>query len=136
MFLTELQGAGKQLINQGYLMLASNKHLRVRTIQEPLGDEKGYICFKSILSDTDRAEFEYEIPYADAVELLVMAECSVKKIRYKLPEYSADVDCYSGGLIIIEIEYDGDKPARIPYFCDTEVTGNPLYSNINLAKKL
>ena len=116
-------------------MVGLKKHLRVRTIQKG-SEKKGYICYKSFISDTDRNEFEYEIPYKDAVEMLLEAECSLTKTRYKIPAQSIDIDVYMGGLVIIEIEFTLDKPMRYPYYCGEEVTGNDLYSNINLARKL
>lgn len=134
-FWDELAEQIPELINQGYLIVGAKKHLRVRTIQKGL-ENKGYICYKSFISDTDRNEFEYEIPYKDAVEMLLEAECSLTKTRYKIPGQSIDIDVYTAGLVIIEIEFTPDKPMRYPYYCGREVTGDERYSNITLAKKL
>lgn len=131
----ELQECTPEIINQGYLMIGLKEHLRVRTIQKG-NEKKGYICYKSFISKTDRDEFEYEIPFEAAEEMIKKSKCSLTKSRYKLPDYSSDVDVYVGGLVIVEIEFTEKKLKRIPYFCGEEVTSVSEYSNIHLAKTL
>ncbi|MFW8644994.1 CYTH domain-containing protein [Rhizobium beringeri] len=71
-----------------------------------------------------REEFEYEIPYADALEMIAYATSVVDKTRYEVNHCGClwEVDVYSGvhdGLVVAEIS--------------PEVTGNAAFSNRTLA---
>ena len=53
------------LYRQGYLNSEKERTVRVRTI-----DEKSFITVKGITTGVTRMEFEYEIPFADATQML------------------------------------------------------------------
>ena len=53
------------LYRQGYLSSAKERTVRVRT-----AGEKGFLTVKGITNGVTRSEFEYEIPFADADEML------------------------------------------------------------------
>jgi len=94
----------KSDIRQGYVYSAEGKVIRVRT-----RDNKGYITLKYRISKLSRAEFEYEIPYADAVDILDnMCEGRVlEKTRY-LYNYKShiwEIDVFKGknkGIAVIK----------------------------------
>ena len=50
---------------QGYLSTVKERTVRVRTI-----DDKGFLTIKGITIGATRREYEYEIPMADANEML------------------------------------------------------------------
>ena len=119
-------------ILQGYLMFDGNKHLRVRIID----DNIGFITIKTIVSDTTKIEYEYEIPLEDAIELMNSTDITLRKVRYKtlFDGNLVDIDIYENGLSVVEIEYQ-DQLNNIPDYCGKEITGKKKYSNIRIAKK-
>ena len=86
-----------------------------------------------------RLEFEYEIPLADAEELLKLCGKNVlTKIRYKIEfeNHLWEVDIFEGrhaGLILAEVEIKfPDEIVKIPSWAGEEVSDNPKYYNVNL----
>lgn len=119
-------------IQQGYIMFDGPKHLRVRIID----DMVGFITLKTIVSDTTKIEYEYEIPLKDAIELMESTNIKLRKTRYKT-HYDGnlvDIDIYPSGLSVVEIEY-GTELTNIPDYCGKEITGKKEYSNIKIARK-
>lgn len=122
---------------QGYLLADEKKAVRVRIM-----GEKAYVCIKLRQSELTRDEFEFEIPIEDANGLLEIC-CNgkfVEKIRYKL-EFEGmpwEVDEFLGknaGLIIAEIELESeDQKFNIPDWAYMEVSNQPQYLNMNLAR--
>jgi len=127
-------GEGKQYC-QGYLSSGGGPSLRIRTI-----GERGIITVKGPTVDGKRLEFEYDIPYPDAKEMLekLCHKPLIEKTRYKIPYagFTWEVDEFKGenkGLIFAEIELeDIDQPFNIPDWIGEEVTGDPRYYNANL----
>ena len=121
-------------IVQGYLMLSGKEQLRVRVID----NQRAYICYKKGISKTEKLEFEYEIPVVDALELLKQCSIKVKKTRWSYTDVyrnTIDMDYYPGiNVIVVEVEYRGEKllDNHIPVFCSGEITGQSLFSNMNL----
>jgi CYTH domain-containing protein len=113
-------------------MFDGNKHLRVRIID----DNIGFITIKTIVSDTTKIEYEYEIPLEDAIELMNSTDITLRKVRYKtlFDGNLVDIDIYENGLSVVEIEYQ-DQLNNIPDYCGKEITGKKKYSNIRIAKK-
>ena len=120
---------------QGYLNSAKERTVRVRTI-----DDKGFLTIKGITTGATRAEYEYEIPAADADALLddLCEKPLIEKSRYKI-EYDGfvwEVDEFFGdnqGLIVAEVELESeDQKFEIPGWIGEEVTGDPKYFNSNL----
>jgi CYTH domain-containing protein len=116
-------------IEQGYLMLSTNRHLRIRLV-----NKRAFLCFKIFLSSEYRLEFEYEIRYTDGLLLSNNCMASLRKQRYET-EYKGNkvaIDIYPHGLKIVEIEYDSEL-TDLPDYCGEEVTGIEEYSNIFLS---
>ncbi len=82
-------------------------------------------------------EFEYEIPYTDAKELLekMCIKPFIEKYRYKIPYkgFIWEVDDFLGknkGLIIAEIELESeDQKFEKPEWIGEEVSSNLKYYN-------
>lgn len=124
-------------IRQGYLLTDPDKTIRVRT-----KGSSGYITIKGKVVGASRPEFEYEIPLADANQL-IDGFCSnvVEKIRHLIvhDHKTWEVDVFSGmneGLIVAEIELTReDEKYSLPEWVDKEVTDDIRYANSNLSIK-
>ncbi|SHK39618.1 adenylate cyclase [Selenomonas ruminantium] len=123
-------------IAQGYLSTVPERTVRVR-----IKGEKGYLTIKGKNEGITRAEFEYEIPVADAEAMLRLAEQPVlSKIRYHeyLGDHLWEIDVFAGanaGLVVAEIELSqaGEDFVR-PDWLGQEVSGDVRYYNANLIK--
>ena len=132
-------GAGEE-IAQGYLCSVPERTVRVR-----LRGGRGYLTVKGKNGGADaarRAEFEYEIPAADARALLALAEPGViEKERCLVPVadgHTWEVDVFHGeneGLVVAEIELGAeDETFARPDWLADEVTGDARYYNSSLAR--
>lgn len=125
-------------ITQGYLSSVPERTVRVRT----KGDN-GFLTIKgkADISGVSRYEWEKEIPFNEARELLQLCEPGIiDKIRYNIPcgkhTYEVDVFCADNeGLIIAEIELseEGEKFTK-PSWLGREVTGEQKYYNSMLSR--
>ena len=122
---------------QGYLVTDPDKTIRVR-----VAGEQGFITIKGKNKGAARLEYEYEIPVAEAKELLDnFAVSELSKIRYKIPFDGKlwEVDEFWGanaGLMVAEIELASeDEKFNLPDWIATEVTGDEKYYNSNLTLK-
>lgn len=123
------------VFRQGYLSTVKERTVRVRIV----GD-KGYLTVKGLSIGAKRAEFEYEIPAADADAMLnELCELPlIEKTRCKIPvgDLIWEVDEFVGdneGLIVAEVELsDEDQEIRLPDWIGEEVTDDPRYFNVNL----
>jgi adenylate cyclase len=119
---------------QGYLLTDPQKTIRVR-----LTDAKGFLTIKGISQGATRLEYEYEIPAAEAKELLDnFSTAELSKIRYKL-EFKGklwEVDEFLGdnaGLFVAEIELKSENETfELPEWIIKEVTEEKKYYNSNL----
>ena len=124
------------LYKQGYIATVGKQTVRVRVI----GD-RGYLTIKGASIGTVRSEFEYQIPVADAEEMLnsLCDRPLIEKIRYKIPQGDLvwEVDEFLGdnaGLIIAEVELsDPEQEITLPDWIDRQVT-DAKYFNSNLMK--
>lgn len=127
-------------IIQGYLSSNPDRTVRVRT----WGD-KGFITIKgrSNASGAARFEWEKEIPAADVVALLELAEPGVlDKTRHLIKNtdgrHTWEVDEFHGcweGLVMAEIELGAeDEPFDKPEWLGEEVTGDERYYNSWLSR--
>ena len=120
---------------QGYLSTVKERTVRVRTI-----DDKGFLTVKGITVGATRSEYEYEIPAADADEMLddLCEKPIIEKNRYKIPlgGVTWEVDEFLGvndGLIVAEVELQSeDQSFPKPDWIGEEVTSDPKYFNANL----
>jgi adenylate cyclase len=124
-----------QLYRQGYLLTDPNKTIRVRQTTD-----KGFLTIKGLSIGAIRPEYEYEIPFDEAKELLDNFSISeLSKIRYKIifDNKVWEVDEFLDGnigLIIAEIELTSEAESfNIPAWIDKEVTGQEKYYNSNLS---
>lgn len=120
---------------QGYICRDPESTVRVR-----VADSRGYITVKTRNRGAVRGEWEFEIPLAEARELLaeVCGEL-IEKTRYIVPGSGGlhwEVDEFRGklsGLVVAEIELPAeDAIFDIPAFVGKEVTGDARYYNSNL----
>jgi adenylate cyclase len=125
------------LFRQGYLNRDKERTVRVR-----IAGSKAFLTIKGISSGAARAEFEYEIPLADAGQLLLLCDGPlIEKTRYVVAHAGMlwEVDEFHGansGLVVAEIELESaaqqfDKPAWV----GREVTADKRYFNSSLAVK-
>jgi CYTH domain-containing protein len=127
---------GKQ-IRQGYLFTEQAKSCRVR-----VKGAKGFLTLKFGTDLLSRNEFEYEIPFEEACELLTCCDKVLQKTRYEIPagDHVWEIDVFSGaldGLILAEIELtDADETIQLPSWIGEEVTHDPTYLNVNLINGL
>jgi len=120
---------------QGYLSTVKERTVRVRTV-----GAKGFLTVKGLSSGAVRSEFEYEIPRADADEMLesLCERPIIEKTRYRIPFGGLvwEVDEFAGvnaGLIVAEVELADEAQSVVkPGWVATEVTGDPRYFNANL----
>lgn len=126
-------------IIQGYLNSDAERTVRVRT-----KNNKGYLTIKgkSNSTGTTRFEWEKEIDYTEALELLKLCEDFViEKTRHIFLHNGKtfEVDVFEDknkGLIIIEVELDNEfEKIDLPEWVGTEVTGDKRYYNSYLSNK-
>lgn len=126
------EGAQGQKFRQGYLCISRDATVRVRH-----AGERAYLTIKGATAGMSRAEFEYDIPVADA-EAMLQDHCLkplIEKTRYEVPYEGKvwTVDVFEGenaGLIVAEIELDhGEEDIPLPPWAGAEVTDDPRYRN-------
>ena len=130
-------GPGKQ-IRQGYLSTVKERTVRARTV----GD-KGFLTIKGVNTGISRDEYEYEVPFKDATEILdnLCEKPLIEKTRYRIPHAGNtwEVDEFTGvnrGLTTAEIELkDANQKVELPEWIDREVSDDPRYFNANLISK-
>lgn len=124
-------------IRQGYIKKSSSLGVRIR-----VSDDKGFITIKGSKAEGSivRAEYEYEIPVQDALELLsISGENVISKKRHHIRHdgmlWEVDVfEGYNEGLVLAEVELpDETADVSIPEWIGEEVTGSPEYYNSYLA---
>ncbi len=122
-------------LHDGLLLAQDGRKLRVR-----IAGQVASITFKSNRFGITRTEFEYQIPLAEAEEML-RHECEgrcIEKSRYIVPHHNANwnVDVYGGimsGIILAEIELSSeDQDISLPDWIGREVTGLPEFSKTYL----
>lgn len=121
-------------ILQGYLSREPDRTVRVR-----VKGERGFITVKGRNSGDVRLEFEYEVPKADAEEMLGLCLPPVlEKVRWEV-KYEGklwEVDEFLGSLaplVTAEIELTSSAESySLPSFVGKNVTGDPRYYNSQL----
>lgn len=121
-------------IRQGYLNRNPDRTVRVRTY-----GKKGYLTVKGRNQGCQRLEFEYEIPFEEACEILELAENGiVEKTRFIVPfeGHTWEIDEFHGnlqGVVLAEVELpEMDIVYKKPPFIGADITGDPSYYNSNL----
>lgn len=124
-------------LEQAYLNDDPARLVRIR-----IADKKAFLTIKGKGSAIARPEYEYEIPYEDARELIEMAIYPpIKKVRHII-QYEGkkwEVDFFSGaneGLILAEVELEKESEQIVlPEWIDKEVTGDNRFFNYELSKQ-
>ena len=123
------------VVRQAYLSFAPAPTVRIR-----IWGEKAFITIKGQVNGISRSEFEYEIPYIDAVNLLQLAVTNqVEKVRkfYSFNGKKWEIDFFEGtnkGLILAEVELDCEnEQVDLPEWIEKEVSNDIRYFNSQLA---
>lgn len=122
---------------QGYIATQTAATVRVR-----IANNRGYLTIKGPSVNYSRSEFEYEIPVADAEEMLdtLCDRPLIEKVRYKVKWGGLiwEIDEFNGanqGLILAEVELsDEQQQIELPEWIGEEVSSDRKYFNSNLAK--
>jgi CYTH domain-containing protein/SAM-dependent methyltransferase len=123
---------------QGYLSVEPDRTVRVRR-----AGDRAFVTIKGRTRGASRAEFEYEIPSAEAAEMLdtLCLRPLVEKTRYRVEHggMTWEVDVFSGeneGLVVAEVELPSEEHAvELPDWVGAEVTEDPRYLNANLVAR-
>lgn len=122
---------------QGYLIGAEKASVRVR-----IEGDKANLNIKSATLGVRRQEYEYEIPLAEAEEMLdtLCEQPQIEKVRYHVPvgTHTWEVDVFAGdneGLIVAEVELtDEEESFERPTWVGKEVSDDTRYYNVCLTK--
>lgn len=118
--------------HQGYLNASAERVVRVRVI-----GKKAFLTVKGLVSNVTRLEYEYEIPGADAQEMLekLCIQPTIEKYRYHIDfeGFVWEVDVFLGeneGLVVAEIELEHEEQHfKKPDWIGEEVTNDRRYYN-------
>ncbi len=129
--------AASERLAQGYLGNAERASVRVR-----IGAGHAFLNIKSRELGAQRQEFEYEVPLADAEQLLQLClPGRIEKIRHHVRHAGMlwEIDEFLGdnaGLVVAEIELDQpEQRFERPAWLGAEVTDDERYYNIALAQR-
>ena len=123
-------------LRDGLIAAYKDRKVRVRVA----GDDIATVAIKGPRIGISQAEFEYEIPIADAERMLstICRDDTLEKERFFVEDVGGTwhVDVYSGilqGVVIAEIElkYENQEPI-LPRWIGKEVTGDPFFKKINM----
>ena len=126
-------------IRQGYLCKDIERTVRVRT-----WDTEGKITVKGKSVDGSRAEYEYTIPLAHAIEMLenLCLPGVVHKIRHlvTIEKHLWEIDEFldhNKGLILAEVELSSiNESVDIPSWAGLEVTNDHRFQNSYLSSNI
>jgi adenylate cyclase len=125
-------------LRQGYLCLDPERSVRVR-----LAGARGTLTLKGASRGATRLEYEYEIPAAEAREILerLCLRPLIEKTRHLVPcaGRTWEVDEFGGenaGLVLAELELASeDEEPELPEWVGEEVTGDPRFYNVSLVSR-
>ena len=129
----------RRRIVQGYICSDAERSVRVRILED-----EAFLTIKSGSNERGWSRYEYEQPVSlkDAGELLKLCLPGlIDKVRHyvKASSHTWEVDVFHGdneGLIIAEIELASeDEQFDLPAWVGQEVSGDPKYYNMTLAKR-
>jgi adenylate cyclase len=125
--------------HQGYIPTVNGATVRVR-----IAGDRAMITLKGKAVGFSRDEYEYEVPVADATEMLqrLCVPPTIEKYRYTIAWHNGrkwEVDEFLGdnaGLVVAEIEVASeDEEFERPDWVGIEVTGDHRYYNSALCRK-
>jgi len=118
-------------MRQGYLQRSGEAIVRVR-----VAGERAFLTIKGKTCGISRSEFEYEIPAADAEELLRIADGPlIDKTRHYAPVdgHTFEIDEFHGdnqGLVVAELELESEEQTfPRPAWLGEDVSSDPRYRN-------
>lgn len=124
-------------LRQGYLSTSAKATVRIRILDEC----RAVLTLKGPTTGISRAEFEYDIPLADGLELLEMARpFVVEKRRYQVPQggLTWEVDVFEGahlGLVLAEVELaSAEQAIELPRWAGREVSHDDRFANASLSR--
>jgi len=131
------QAHDAQRLRQGYLNNEKRCSVRVRT-----SVDRGWLNIKSATIGAQRQEFEYEIPLAEADQMLdtLSLKPLIEKVRHyvNVGQHLWEIDEFEGdnaGLIVAEIELEqADEAFDKPDWVGEEVTHDVRYYNTSLSR--
>ena len=133
---TEWRQSAPTSIIQGYLCRAKERTVRVR-----IAGDRAFLTIKGLTVGASRPEFEYEIPRADAEEMLPLCDGPLVEKQRHVVLHKGDqweIDEFTGenaGLIVAELELASeDQSFERPSWLGEEVTHDPRYLNSHLAE--
>lgn len=123
-------------MRQAYIAASRDRSVRIRI----KNDKSARLTIKIGKSSIVRDEFEYDIPLADAEEMMELSIGNViEKVRHtvQVGNFLWEIDVFEGaysGLVTAEVEMQSetDNPL-MPTWIGREVTGDHRYSNQALA---
>lgn len=124
-----------QKIIQAYICNQVNKSVRIR-----VRAQRAFITIKSGSNPISRAEYEYQIPLQDALEMLDICDDSIEKTRYIITIDGLDweIDVFHNkneGLIVAEVELQHiNQKIKLPAWIKQEVSNDKRYLNACLIK--
>ncbi len=136
------RGAGpREVIRQGYLSTDPDRIVRVRR-----SDDRGFFTVKGRAAGARRTEIEFEIPHAQADELMTLCKGAiVEKIRHHAQHAGHEwvIDEFSGnnaGLVVAELEVGDESEferalAAPPGWLGRDVTDDARLSNSALSER-
>lgn len=126
----------QQHVMQGYLANGENATVRVR-----VKGDAAYLTIKGMMTGISRAEYEYQIPVADAQAMLkdLAVSPAIDKTRYlvRCGAHVWELDVFAGdnaGLVMAELELASeDESFQLPEWAGEEVSDDLRYYNVNLS---
>jgi adenylate cyclase len=122
------------LYRQGYLSSHKERVVRVR-----LHGSTAKLTIKGATQGVTRAEYEYDLPFADAIELLALCERPLIEKTRHVEDHGGmtwEIDVFHGdneGLVMAEVELSSESQAiEIPVWATREVSDDSRYYNSNL----
>lgn len=123
------------LYTQGYLNSQKERVVRVR-----LEGTEAKLTIKGLTTGLTRLEFEYDIPAADATEMLdALCERPIISKHRHVEMHGGlkwEIDVFHGdneGLIVAEVELPAERvELTLPPWAGDEVSSDPRYFNANL----
>ncbi len=108
-----------------------------------LGREKAWLTVKGARRGIARAEYEYEIPQADAAEMIrtICNGPAVEKTRYTVPyaDLLWSVDIHGGALVGVEFAevelQHADEFVSLPPWGGAEITSDPRFRKETLLRR-
>jgi CYTH domain-containing protein len=132
-----LEKPAPELIVQGFLHRSEDLVVRVRT-----KGGKGFLTIKGKTTGISRTEFEYEIPIAEANQLIEQfTDKYIRKFRYEVVVEGKiwEVDEFKGaleGLVLAELELKAENEEYVkPDWVTKDVSRDPNYYNAVLIEK-